>query len=127
MVIFKPAIWSAYVAVSPFLINLALFLDSWSARRRRISLDSNISIQINHPCASLSCYFMSTFLVRCEDRFKTSGGEQGRRLLLEKLSCASSSSFKLILCLRKKSVRLKFRRHVLENIQKYNTIIVGTT
>ena len=68
----------------------------------------------------LSTDSLLNFSFRCEYQFKTSGGKQGRWLLLEKVSRASPS-FKLILCLRKKSVRFEFRRHVLKTSR--NTIL----
>ena len=75
--------------------------------------------------------FITFALIRCEDRFKASGGEQGRRLLLENFSSWLKSSQPILFLLRnyfmsqKRSARFGFRRRVFRNIQKYNIIIWG--
>ena len=75
--------------------------------------------------------FISFALIRCEDRFEASGGEQGRRLLLENFSSWLKSSRPILFLLRnyfmsqKRSARFGFRRRVFRNIQKYNIIIWG--
>ena len=75
--------------------------------------------------------FITFALIRCEDRFEASGGEQGRRLLLENFSSWLKSSRPILFLLRnyfmsqKRSARFEFRRRVFRNIQKYNIIIWG--